>query len=230
MAINSNNIFGGGPKDVEKFWDYVSLGEIGTAGAPLDWKVDAISTGTIAGMTTSPCVNGILKMAGAATTDDSGINRQTLPVLDLEANQYASCAERASLAYSASVGDWLMGFCAYDQSLIGGVSDGIYLVKANGGTVMSLKVNRDSSIVSVDVDTAVDTAFHTWGIQVESRGSQKAQITVYRDGTLIHQGDYTNVPDDEVLCFSSAWQSGSATSTQFCYVDWDRVRIRRVAN
>lgn len=225
MALNSNNTYGSGPKDVEKFWDYISAAELA------DWTVTAVSAGTIAGRVASPCANGVARLSGAATTDDSGYQRQTYPIVDLEANQYAVCAQRASLGNSATLGDYLMGFCIIDTSLIASApTDGIYLMKATAGTAMVLHVCRDSSDVTFTVDAAVDTAFHTWAIEVEARGGQSGQITVYKDGKIIHQAIYANIPDDEVMAYSSAWQSGSAAGTQYVDVDWDRVRIKRVDN
>jgi hypothetical protein len=129
-----------------------------------------------------------------------------------------------------TLSSWLMGLAVYDTTLLGGLTDGIYLSKAGGTTAILLNVMRDSSNVQVTMPFVSDTTEHTYEIIVNaSNTAQSIEVIVYRDGVEQYRNTFTNAPDDEILCPSFAVVSTSASGTQGLDLDYCLVRAPRLA-
>lgn len=106
--------------------------------------------------------------------------------------------------------DLKAGLYITNTTPIAGVSDGIYFRVTDGDASLYLEVIKDS--VASAVDTGVDLADDTY-VKLEwyYNGSQDAIIAVV-DDVPVCSAPLTNVPDDEELALSFAFQNGAAAA------------------
>ncbi len=206
---------------VVKFIDDFTNGGLSAADAPLGWSVTLVEAGASEStITKTDNLGGALLLTTDANEDD-GINMQL-------AGESFSLASTVTAVYfgarlkasEATQSDFLVGLCITDTDLLGGMTDGVYFEKLDGGTGISFTTEKDSSETQTDnlatfaADTYVELEFY-W-----VPGSVKAYI----NGTLVATHTAT-IPDDELLTPSLHFLAGSTTAKT---LTWDWVRAIQI--
>jgi hypothetical protein len=119
-------------------------------------------------------------------------------------------------ANDATQSDFLAGLCISDTDLLGGMTDGVYLEKLDGGTGVSTVTEKDSTETQSDdehvfaADTAVTLEFYWDG----------SKVHFFINGVEVGTSS-TNVPDDEELTPSIHFLTGEAAVKRM-KVHWAR--------
>jgi hypothetical protein len=106
----------------------------------------------------------------------------------------------------ATQSDFLVGLCITDTTLLGGLTDGVYFEKLDGGTGVSFTVEKDStetqadSLATFEDDVEVDLELYWDGAALEA----------FIDGASVAVPALTNLPDDEELTLSVHFLAGVA--------------------
>lgn len=205
-----------GPSVVKYIDDFINTG-LPAADAPLGWTVTLVEAGASESTITCPDeVGGALLLTTDANEDD-GINMQLDgESFELTSGQSAVYFGARLKASEATQSDFLVGLCITDTTLLGGMTDGVYFEKLDGGTGISFVTEKNSTETQTDslatfaADTYVELEFY-W-----VSGSVKAYI----DGTLVATHT-ANIPDDEQLTPSLHFLAGSTTAKTLT-LDWVR--------
>ena len=106
--------------------------------------------------------------------------------------------------------DLMMGLYITDTTPVAGVTDGIFFRKDDDATRLKLVIRKNDTETLVDTgyDLVADTYFDC---EFYYDGSH-AKILAYVNGTPSGSGILTNVPDDEELALSFAFQNGAAAA------------------
>ncbi|GEM_PF-4055487 len=172
--------------------------------------------------------NGILRLTGAATTDNSGAQIQIASApIKLKAKSVAEFGFRHSI--SSTLVEWLAGFAIVDTTVIGSFpTAGVWLYKPENSTEVRLVVMHNG-VASTRVVGNLEAAdgFHRWGFEVRSEAdSTRASVVVYKDSNAVFYADgtnfdlFTDMPNDVNLTPTYAMQSGSAVGTQYTDLDY----------
>ncbi|MCW5943886.1 MAG: hypothetical protein KIS66_16770 [Fimbriimonadaceae bacterium] len=159
---------------------------------------------------------GISVAIGA--TENEGVQYQHLveSVLLTTNGQYR-WACKASIS-SATQSDFIAGLCITDTTLLGGMTDGVYLRKDDGDTALDLVVEKDSTEVQWSGIATFDTSAHEYAIIVQPlNATGYGQVTVLIDGVRIRTVTTTNLPYDEALTPSIAVLTGEAGAITMVY-------------
>lgn len=144
----------------------------------------------------------------AITTDDNdndGANVQAAgEALKLIAGNivYFRCVLEAD---EPTQSDFLAGVCITNTALLGGMTDGVYFEKLDGGTGVSFVVEKDStetqadSLATFEDDTEIDLELYWDGAALEA----------FINGVSVATPALTNLPDDEELTLSLQCLSGA---------------------
>lgn len=219
-----DDIFPDIPRRVGAEFDFVSDED-------LNWFVGtAISSGTAAVLDTNLAGNaGVLRLANATTTDDSGYQIQVdAETVQLDGGGDVRAVARVAIS-DADQSDFLFGFAIADTTLVGSApSDGVYISKSDGSAIGSLVVRSGSStVVSEALDlTFVDSTYVDLALQIHSHDGASGVVEVYADGQLLISNSTTTLPTSEALALSVAWQSGQAAAMT-CDVDFLGFSIER---
>jgi hypothetical protein len=171
--------------------------------------------------------DGVLRIVGAATTDDSGAQFQlTSAPIAFVAGGFAQLATRI---FSDTVPEWLVGLCAIDASLIASApANGIYLHKAANTTAVKLFIYA-ATVKTLEV-TLTTAAFDekwqdfTLAIAPSTRDNKIGRVSVFSGEDVVYETLETTLPTAALLSPSIAAQSGSAAGTQS--VDFDLLIVR----
>lgn len=160
------------------------------------------------------------------TTDaneDDGINFQlTGEAFSFSTSQkrtYFGCRLKASEATQL---DFLVGLCITDTDLLGGMTDGVYFEKLDGGTGISFTTEKNSTETQTDslatfaADTYVTLEFCFDG----------TSVLAFIDGTLVATHT-TNICDDELLTPSLQVLAGSANARTLTLDYWRAIQVGR---
>ena len=205
-----------GPSVVKYVDDFVRS-PLAAADAPLGWTVTLVEAGGGESTITKPdgIVGGLLLTTDA--NEDDGINMQlTGESFSLSSSATAVYFGARLKASEATQSDFLVGLCITDTTLLGGMTDGVYFEKLDGGTGISFVTEKDSSETQTDslatfaADTYIELEFY-W-----VSGSVKAYI----NGTLVATHTAT-IPNDELLTPSLHFLAGSTTAKTLT-LDWVR--------
>jgi len=190
-------------------WDerFLNAGAL-SADDPLGWTVTLVEAGAgESTVTRAATVGGGLVLTSDANEDD-GINMQ----LKGEAFKLNSSCKGlyfyAKLQTNeATQSDFLVGLCITDTTLLGGMTDGIYFEKLDGGTGISAVTEKDStetqsdSLAVLAADTDVELEFYYDGAKVE----------FFINGVSV-ASHTANICDDEDLTPSLHFLTGSAAA------------------
>jgi hypothetical protein len=186
----------------------------------------AISSGTAA---TNAANGGWARLAGAATTDNSGYQLQAAGAHAATALKSMTFKARGQLgeATSANVAtesDLWLGFLPVDTSIVASEPvDGIYFLKADGGTTLKceIRVNNATPTYTLSHTTAFDTSVHTFGISVDPVSDSRWDVKWFLDGAVIATARDQALPASSVLLAASvAFQSGDNTGTKRFDLDY----------
>ena len=112
--------------------------------------------------------------------------------------------------------DLLFGACITDTSLLGGMSDGVYMESLDGSASVSGVTEKDASEEQTDsLGTLEDDAFQTWEMVWDG-----TNLVFYIDGVQV-ASHTTTIPDNEGLRMSIALLSGEAIA-QTMKIAWAR--------
>lgn len=201
-----------------------------------DFVTSPVASDAVAGYTTTLVEAGAGEStithpdnsAGALvfTTDaneDDGINFQAIgEAFGFSSSQkrtYFGCRLKASEATQL---DWMIGLCITDTTLLGGITDGVYFEKLDGGTGISFTTEKNSTETQTDncavfaADTYVTLEFCFDGTSVYA----------FIDGVLVATHT-TNICDDELLTPSLQVLAGDANARTLTLDWWRAVQIGR---
>lgn len=196
------------------------------------WSGTAASSGT--GAVSDSVPDGVLRLSGAATTDDSGYQiQQSSEVIAFQAGFRYHFQARVRLGNTSSTGDtvtqsdFLFGVAVTDTSLIASKpTDGVYFLKDDGAATISCIVRRDSSDVAsaAAVATLVEATWYDLAIEVVPSKASGAVATVnfYIDRALVASLSTTTLPyeAEEYHALSVAFFSGDNSGTRWCDIDY----------
>lgn len=205
--------------DVYKYVDDFTHLDMGAADAPAGWTVTLVETGggesTVA---LTDAVGGALLITTDAA-DNDGVNMQ----LDSESFELTSDQDVyfgiKLQANEATQNDFLVGLCINDTDLLGGMTDGVYFEKVDGGTGISTVTEKDSTETQSD-DEGTFAATTDFTLEFYYSGADAA-VEFFIDGASVGTSS-TNIPDDEALKPSIHYLTGT-TAAKTLTVDWLRV-------
>jgi hypothetical protein len=212
------------PEGFDFFCDFIRQDEIADGGS-IDGT--AISSGTIATQATN---GGWARLSGAATTDDSGYQIQALAAHAPTDGKLITFKARLQVSETTSTNvatesDLYVGLFPVDTSIVASLpTDGIYFVKADGGTSISCVVRAASTNVSVVWSGTFDKLVHTYGIMVRpdtTNSTNNSIVSFSIDGVEVARSAPVAIPASTVILTPTiAFQSGDNTGTKFVDVDY----------
>ena len=205
----------------------------------------AVNSGTVAQVSTN---NGVVRLSGAATTNNSGmlliapaVHWNTAP----NTNSTTGVTDKAqfeligSFKRSSTNPGLIFGLTNVGSDLLGTPpTDGIWLSVAQGATRLKLNYARGSSTVTIDLGFDFDSSSHTLGLQCQADVLDGAgHIQVFVDGSTVYNSDNqvsapitTGLPAQATnLALAIQAESSSNVGTQYIDCDFIRARFSRGA-
>jgi hypothetical protein len=184
-----------------KFHSYMEDFDYYTAG---DWTVTETQAGATQALTDGD--GGLLLLTNTAADNDL-VSLQKVG----ESFRFASGKElffEARLKVSdATQSDLVVGLQITDTSPLD-VTDGVFFIKADGSTTVSLVVEKNNTATTTSVGTMADGTFISLGFYYD--GASTIQYSV--NGSVLGTSVTTNLPDDEDLTVTFAIQNGEAVA------------------
>jgi prepilin-type processing-associated H-X9-DG protein len=203
--------------DVVKFFDDFTLSSLAAADAPVGWTVTLVEAGAGESTITKPDGSGGHLLLTTDANEDDGINMQAAgESFGFASGQTATYFGIRFKSGEATQSDILVGLCITDTTLLGGLSDGVYFEKLDGGTGISFVTEKNST--ETQTDSLGTLAADTW-TTLEFYGDSSS-VRAYIDGTLVATHT-TNICDDELLTPSIHFLSGNA-AVETMTIDWVR--------
>jgi len=204
--------------NVVKFVDDFVSSPLAAADAPLGWTVTLVEAGAGESTITKPDgIGGTLLLTTDANEDD-GIEMQLAgEAFELTSDQRAVYFGIKFQCDEATQIDWLVGLCITDTTLLGGMTDGVYFEKLDGGTGVSFTVEKNSIETQAD---ALATFAAATDIVLEFYWDG-ATLEAFINGVSVAKPVLTNLPDDEALTPSIQVLAGSA-AIRTMTIDWIR--------
>lgn len=107
----------------------------------------------------------------------------------------------------ATQSDFVMGLQITDATPLD-VTDGVFFIKADGSTSVSLRVEKNNTATATTVTTMANDTFVTLGFFYDGEST----VYYFVNGALGGSSVTTNLPDDEDLTVSFALQNGEAVA------------------
>jgi hypothetical protein len=184
-----------------KFHSYMEDFDYYTAG---DWTVTETQAGATQALTDGD--GGLLLLTNTAADNDL-VSLQKVG----ESFRFASGKElffEARLKVSdATQSDLVVGLQITDTSPLD-VTDGVFFIKADGSTTVSLVVEKNNTATTTSVGTMANDTFISLGFYYD--GASAIQYSV--NGSVLGTSVTTNLPDDEDLTVTFAIQNGEAVA------------------
>jgi len=108
---------------------------------------------------------------------------------------------------NATESDVVMGLQITDTTPLD-VSDGVFFLKSDGSTTISLLVEKNGTATTTSVGTLADDTYIRLGFYYDGNSS----IQAFVNGTYVATSATTNLVDDEDLTVSFALQNGNAVA------------------
>lgn len=202
--------------DVVKFVDdFVAVH--GTDATLDEWTITLVEAG-VGESTVGAGVsgNGTLLITTDANEDD-GVNMQLKgEAFKLETGKPLYFGARFKVS-DATQSDFFLGLAITDTTILGGVTDSIGFLKADGSAAMSFDVNKNSTATNAAaIHTVVDDTFLIAEFYWDG-----AALEVFVNGVSVATPAITNLPDDEELTPSIHFLAGAA-AVKTMSVDWMR--------
>lgn len=181
-----------------------------------NWTVTLVEAGGGETTITRPDASGGALLITTDANEDDGANLQltTGESFGFAATNYLTYFGCRLKISDATQSDFIAGLCITDTTLLGGMTDGVYFEKLDGGTGLSFTTEKDSSETQSDAlhtivaDTYVTLEFCFDGTSV------KALV----NGTVVASHTAT-IPNDELLCPSIHFLAGEAVAKTMT-IDW----------
>jgi len=184
-----------------KFHSYMEDFDYYVAG---NWTVTETQAGATQALTDGD--GGLLLLTNTAADNDL-VSLQKVG----ESFRFASGKElffEARLKVSdATQSDLVVGLQITDTSPLD-VTDGVFFIKADGSTTVSLVVEKNNTATTTSVGTMADDTFISLGFYYD--GASTIQYSV--NGSVLGTSVTTNLPDDEDLTVTFAIQNGEAVA------------------
>lgn len=153
-----------------------------------------------------------------AGNDDDGVNLQAVG----EAFKMDATTKRIYFGINLTPSevtqcDLIAGLCITNTTLIGGMTDGVYFITADGSAALSLAIEKDSTATTTSLATIADATNYTLEFMFDG-----TYIDSWVNGVLQTRSAVTNLPNDEFLTPSIAVLNGSAAA-KTVNVNWWRV-------
>lgn len=208
--------------DVVKFEDDFVHSAVASDAIP-GYTITLVEAGGGESTVTKPDGSAGALLLTTDANEDDGINLQLAgEAFGFAAGQvltYFGCRLKASEATQI---DWLVGLCITDTTLLGGMTDGVYFEKLDGGTGISFVTEKDSTETQTDAlatfaaDTYVTLEFAFDG----------TSVFAFIDGTLVATHT-ANIPDNELLTLSLHVLAGDANARTLTLDWWRAIQIGR---
>lgn len=205
-----------GPDVVKFFEDFTGI--VAASDALVGWTTTLVEAGAGESTVTIPDASAGELLITTDAAEDDGVELQKIGEnFGFAAGQLATYFGIRLKASEATQLDFLVGLCITDTTLLGGMTDGVYFEKLDGGTGISFTTEKNSTETQTDncatfaADTYVTLEFFFNG----------ASIVAMIDGAIVATHT-TNIPDDELLTPSIQVLAGSAAA-RTATVDWIRV-------
>ena len=214
--------------DVVKFelnpWTLGLQVEGATGTDSLAFTTTVVEAGTGTSELTGSLTSGTIAKLVAAAAENDGIQIQTTSEeFEFTSNQSLIYHGIQLAANDADQVDWLAGLCITDTTLLGGMTDGVYMESLDGATSVSSVTEKDSSETQTDsLATTADDTFMFLEFYFDG-----TTVYFFTDGTLSSTLHTTNIPDDEVLAVSLAFLTGEATANTLSIRRWNTFMIGR---
>jgi hypothetical protein len=186
-----------------------------------EFTVTAIAGGSASVVDTVP--NGVVRLTGAATTDNSGaeIQRDTASVA-FEVSQTYRMLERFQLSDSTQC-DFYTGLCTLDTSIIASLpTDGIMLQKLDDAATLDVLVRKagTTQVTLASVATLASATWYEWALQVAMTSTAgSGSVTIWLNDVVVATFSSALLPTGMLAEFA-AMQSGNATGTKTADVDY----------
>ena len=206
-----------GPNAVHFVQNFTQLPIDDTTGDPTEYATTVVEAG--AGDSTialTPGAGGLAVMTSAANENDGiqiQLNGEAF-LMDDAYPLYCGCRFKVE---DADQTDFLFGVCITDTTLLGGMTDGVYVQTVDATAAMTLEIEKDSTATKIAIGTLTDDTFVI--VEFIFDGTN---IDCWVDGTLQTRPVNTNLPDDEELTPSLAMLTGEAVANTVT-IDWLRV-------
>jgi len=193
-----------------------------------DWTITTTEAGT--GSATEALTSadgGVILITNAAGDDDFDSLQWGAPyesyLWDSSKDFFFKCRVKISDATQA---DMIVGLHITDTTPVAAITDGIYFLKSDASTTVSLVVNKDSSATTTSAGTMADDTWTTLGFYYSSKDGK---FYIYKDNKLVGTSVNTNGPNDEEICLSFTIQNGEAVAKNMS-IDYLAVGKERTAN
>lgn len=188
------------PTDMSKAHIYTEDFDTYTAA---DWTVTEVGVAT---QTLGDKDGGQLVLVNAAADDNSTfqfLNGESF-LFETGKKLWFDC--RISVN-DATQSDLLCGLQIKDTTPLD-VSDGVFFIKDDASTTMSLRVEKNNTDTTTTVATMADGVFIRLSFFYDGVDS----IKIFADGSQVATSVTTNLPDDEILTISFGVQNGEASA------------------
>ena len=205
-----------GPDVVTFFEDFTGLA---ASDALVGWTTTLVEAGAgESTVTISDSSAGELLITSDANEDDGAQLQKIGENFGMAAGQTALYFGIRLKSNEATQSDFLVGLCITDPTLLGGMTDGVYFEKLDGGTGISFVTEKNST--EEQTDSLAVFAANTYTTLEFFFDQTTDLVYAYVDGTLVATHT-TNLCDDELLTPSIAFLTGSAAAKTLT-VDWIR--------
>jgi hypothetical protein len=193
-----------------------------------DWTITTVEIGT--GSATEALTSadgGVLLLTNAAADNDFDSLQWGAPyesyLYESGKDFFFKCRVKVN---GATQSDMIVGLHITDTSPVAAITDGIYFLKSDGSTTVSLVVNKDSTATTTSAGTMADDTWTTLGFYYSSKDGK---FYIYKDNKLVGTSVNTNAPDDEEIALSFTIQNGEAV-VKTMSIDYLAVGKERTAN
>jgi len=193
-----------------------------------DWTITTVELG--AGSATEALTSadgGVLLLTNAAGDDDYDSLQWGAPyesyLYESGKDFFFKCRVKVS---DATQTDMIAGLHITDTTPVAAITDGIYFLKSDGSTTVSLVVNKDSTATTTSAGTMADDTWTTLGFYYSAKDGK---FYIYKDNKLVGTSVNTNAPDDEEIALSFTIQNGEAVAKTMS-IDYLATGKERTAN
>lgn len=221
----------GNPPAVHNVHDFLTDEEL------TEFVATAISSGTSAVIDTE--VGGVLRLSGAATTDDSGNEvQQDAGWVLLVTDKRIKFSARVRFGESTSTNmptqsDFFCGIATLDTSIIASApTNGIYFRKDDGDDYLDVVIRTGAAEITAipAVYTLSKDVWYRLEIDIQMGASSGVgTVTFYVDGTAKYSATYAAGLPASTSAMSKfcAFQTGAADGTKYVDLDWLAVEVQR---
>ena len=166
-----------------------------------DWVITTTEAGT--GSATEALTSadgGVLLLTNAAADNDFDSLQWGAPyesyLYESGKDFFFKCRVKVN---GATQSDMIVGLHITDTSPVAAITDGIYFLKSDGSTTVSLVVNKDSSATTTSAGTMADDTWTTLGYYYSTKDRK---FYIYKDNVQVGTSVNTNAPNDEEIALS----------------------------